>query len=130
MMVLHDSSTSKDDDQRPNKMRRLEDNLNGELSPDLWAKVLEFLHFDEVLPVSTLNKTFYNNVAPTIEQIYVRMPSNLNPTSALARKRFHGIKHICITCLVDGIDEDGFISRNKDVCEESSLGIPSRSLSI
>jgi hypothetical protein len=107
-------------------MPRLEENRGSEgLSPDLWAKVLEFLHMDEVLPISTLNKHFLNNVAPLIENIFVRSRSNLQPTTAIARKRFAGVRNVRITCLVDGVDEDGFLSRNKDVCEESALGIPS-----
>lgn len=66
------------------------------LSPDLWAIVLMFLPYRDILRGTILNRTFLREVSPKVRSIRIHTASQMRATPA---RRFAGVTDIVIECL-------------------------------
>ncbi|KAL7544304.1 hypothetical protein ACHAWF_007689 [Thalassiosira exigua] len=65
------------------------------LPAELWAKILGFAHFDEVLCCAAANKFFLNDVTRRLEVLRVRSGESMEVDPAAAR-RFGNVTRVCI----------------------------------
>ena len=66
------------------------------LSPDLWAIVLMFLPYRDILRGTILNRTFLREVSPKVRSIRIH---TANQMRAIPARRFAGVTDIAIECL-------------------------------
>ena len=69
----------------------------------VWGGVLDYLYFDEVLQAILVNKFMANTVPNSVEELFIRKPSNLD---AVAARRFPNVTYVRIDCLTRWDDKE------------------------
>ena len=67
----------------------------GLLPPELWAKVLQYTYFDELITCTVVNKFFLNDVAKQIKNLYIRSGESMDVLPA-AIERFSSVESVKI----------------------------------
>ena len=78
------------------------------LSPDLWAIVLMFLPYRDILRGTILNRTFLREVSPKVRSIRIHTASQMR---AIPARRFAGVTDIVIECLFQCSFDQMFFDR-------------------
>ncbi|KAL9181793.1 hypothetical protein ACHAXT_012136 [Thalassiosira profunda] len=70
------------------------------LPPDLWAKALDYLYFDEALPLTAVSKSFLREVPPLVKRLRVRSGESM-AVSSVAAARFCGVEDVHVFSFTD-----------------------------
>ncbi|KAL9184325.1 hypothetical protein ACHAXT_002411 [Thalassiosira profunda] len=75
------------------------------LPAELWANVMSFAYFDEVLSCTAVSKFFFTDVARQIKRLWIRSGESMDVAPAVVA-RFTGVEKVDVYAIMDADPED------------------------